>query len=75
MRPHPRLAFCLAILGAAGLALPAVTQPAWPARPLRLIVPFPPAVPRTPWRACWPTGSGTRLGQTVVVENRAVPQA
>ena len=70
MRPHPRRAFCLAILGAAGLARPAAAQPAWPARPLRLIVPFPAGGTTDTLARMLAERLGARIGQTVVVENQ-----
>jgi tripartite-type tricarboxylate transporter receptor subunit TctC len=62
-------------LGAAFFATPSLAhraeaQPAWPERPLRLIVPFPAgSTPDTVGRAV-AAGLATRLGQPCIVENR-----
>jgi len=55
---------------ATALATPALAQPAWPERPLRLIVPFPPgSTPDTMGRAL-ALALAPRFGQPCVVENR-----
>lgn len=74
MRPPPRRAFCLAAClvaaNAAGFARTAAAQPAWPARPLRLLVPFPAGGTTDTLARILAERLGARLGQTVVVENR-----
>jgi tripartite-type tricarboxylate transporter receptor subunit TctC len=72
-----RLAFALAAFGLAGTALAAGAaraQPAagdgWPARPIRLIVPFPPASTADVVARVLGQKLGARLGQQFVVENR-----
>ena len=71
MRRRPLLAM-LAPGAAFGLAAPAVqAQPAWPARPVRVIVPFTPGG-ATDGMARVTTGKlAEKLGQPFIVENRA----
>jgi tripartite-type tricarboxylate transporter receptor subunit TctC len=71
MRRRPLLAL-IAPGAALGLAAPAVqAQPAWPVRPVRVIVPFTPGG-ATDGMARVTTGKlAERLGQPFIVENRA----
>jgi tripartite-type tricarboxylate transporter receptor subunit TctC len=55
----------------AGLALPALAQPAWPSRPVRIIVPFAPGGSVDTMARAIAARMGERTGQTVTVENRA----
>jgi tripartite-type tricarboxylate transporter receptor subunit TctC len=61
----------LAGLAALPLAHPAVAQGAWPARPVRVVVPFAPAGATDILGRLTATELGTALGQSFVVENRA----
>jgi tripartite-type tricarboxylate transporter receptor subunit TctC len=72
-----RLAFALALFGLAGAlvtsaarAQPAAGEPGWPSRPIRLIVPFPPASTADVVARVLGQKLGARLGQQFVVENR-----
>ncbi len=56
---------------AAPLALPATAQPAWPERQIRWVVPFPPAGTADILSRILSERIAPRLGQPVVVENRA----
>ncbi|GGC28258.1 exported protein [Siccirubricoccus deserti] len=67
-RPLPRRA-ALA-LGAAGLAAPALAQPAWPARPVTLVVGFPPGGQTDFAARILQPGLQAALGQAVVIDNR-----
>ena len=54
----------------AGLATPALAQPAWPNRTIRLIVPFTPGGSTDGMARIGAQKLQEKLGQTVVVENR-----
>ncbi|WP_270935625.1 Bug family tripartite tricarboxylate transporter substrate binding protein [Falsiroseomonas oryzae] len=58
-------------LALASAALPARAQPAWPERPIRWIIPFPPAGTADILSRLLAERLGPRLGQPVVAENRA----
>jgi tripartite-type tricarboxylate transporter receptor subunit TctC len=68
-----RLALALAIsalTAAAGSAQPAAGEAGWPTRPIRLIVPFPPASTADVVARVLGQKLGARLGQQFVVDNR-----
>jgi hypothetical protein len=55
----------------AGRALsPANAEATWPARPVRIVVPFSPGAAPTCWRGASASASAAALGQPVVVDNR-----
>lgn len=57
--------------GLAGLAAPALAQPSWPSRPIRVVVPFTPGGATDSMARIGAQALQEKLGQTVVVENRA----
>ena len=59
-----------ALAASSALAQPAATEPGWPSRPIRLIVPFPPASTADVVARVLGQKLGARLGQQFVVENR-----
>ena len=61
----------LAAAALAVAALPARAQAAWPERPVRWIVPFPPAGTADILSRLLAERLGPRIGQAIVVENRA----
>jgi len=63
------LVICALAAGAAS-AQPAAGEPGWPARPIRLIVPFPPASTADVVARVLGQKLGARLGQQFVIENR-----
>ncbi|HEY4746841.1 MAG TPA: tripartite tricarboxylate transporter substrate-binding protein, partial [Steroidobacteraceae bacterium] len=68
-----RLALALvgcALAAGAPVAQPAATEVGWPSRPIRLIVPFPPASTADVVARVLGQKLGQRLGQQFVVENR-----
>lgn len=60
----------LLALGAASLAAPALAQGSFPARPVRLVVAFPPGGPTDVVARILAERMGRDLGQPIVVENR-----
>lgn len=68
---RPRRRAVLGTLVAATLAAPAwAQQPAWPSRPLRILVGFPPGSTPDVAARILADSLGRRLGQSVVVENK-----
>jgi tripartite-type tricarboxylate transporter receptor subunit TctC len=64
------LAAGAALADSSALAQPFATEPGWPSRPIRLIVPFPPASTADVVARVLGQKLGLRLGQQFVVENR-----
>jgi len=56
--------------GAGALAAPALAQPRFPDRPIRIFVPFPPGGTTDIQMRALVEGASRRLGQPVVIENR-----
>ncbi len=70
-RECPRLQRRAVLLGAAALAMPAVARAqAWPERPIRWIVNFPPGGAADILSRALADAIGATLGQPIVVENR-----
>ena len=71
--PHRRRTLVAALAALAGLALaapPALAADAWPARPIRLVVPFPPGAGTDTVARFVAQKLGEALPATIVVENR-----
>ena len=64
-----RRAFAASALAA--LAAPAVAQPAWPTKPLRMVIPYPPGGPSDVSTRIVVEHAARSLGQPVVFDNKA----
>lgn len=59
-----------ALLAAPLLAAPAIAQERWPARPLRLVIPFPAGGPTDVYARLYAERVGRELGQALIIDNR-----
>ncbi|MBA4343674.1 MAG: MFS transporter [Methylibium sp.] len=60
----------LALIGTALLSLGAQAQDAWPSKPIRFVVPYPPGGPTDLMARLLQPELQTRLGTTIVIENK-----
>jgi len=69
--PLSRRAFNLAAAAAtASIAAPGLAQPAWPNKPIRIIVPYTPGGFTDQMARLVQPGLAARLGQPVVIDNK-----
>jgi len=61
----------LVLVATAALSMPAMAQPGFPDKPIMLVVPFPPGGPTDAMARTLAAEMKNRLGQPVIVENRA----
>ena len=59
-----------ALAGCAAVAAPALAQPAWPAKPIRIIVPYTPGGFTDQMARLFQPGLQKALGQTILVDNK-----
>ncbi|TCH99819.1 tripartite tricarboxylate transporter substrate binding protein [Roseococcus sp. SYP-B2431] len=68
--PYPRRQVLLLAGSTAALATPAIAQSAWPSRPIRMVIPYPPGGASDIIARLLAPHMTELLGQTLVVENR-----
>lgn len=61
----------VAALGASTVAAPAIAQPAWPSKPIRMVIPYPPGGPSDVSTRIVLEHAARGLGQPVVFDNKA----
>lgn len=66
-----RIITTLVLVATAALSMPAMAQPGFPDKPIMLVVPFPPGGPTDAMARTLAAEMKNRLGQPVIVENRA----
>src|SRR4051794_19650884 len=66
-----RIITTLVLVATAALSMPAMAQPGFPDKPIMLVVPFPPGGPTDAMARTLAGEMKNRLGQPVIVENRA----
>lgn len=71
MRRRAFTASSLAALASPGLAAPAIAQPQWPTKPLRLVIPYPPGGPSDVASRIVMERAAQLLGQSVLFDNKA----
>ena len=70
LHPSRRRVVTALAAGAASVALPSLAQPAWPNKPVRIIVPYTPGGFTDQMARLIQNGLQTRLGQPVTIDNK-----